>query len=157
MMDSMLRIDSYSPIGKQKYIKHIPKNRAYILMDLGVKKVAIQTITDSLGNNGKYTYKKKLGSDVIAGQKTKRVKVTDNDQDTSFVVNYLPEVSPKYSNALSGIPGLPVKYSIYSNGVWISYELIEFEKRSIDRDYFGIPSDHEIISLDEFMEMIQKN
>lgn len=157
MMDSMLRIDSYTPIGKQLYIKHIPKNRAYILMDLGVKKVAIQTIPDSLGNNGKYTYKNKMGTDMVAGQKAKRVKVTDNDEDTTFVVNYLPEVSPKYSNALAGIPGLPVKYSIFSNGIWITYELIEFEQKPINRDYFGITSDHEIITLDEFMEMLQEN
>src|SRR5690554_302548 len=46
--DSMLRIDSFTPIGKQVYIKHIPKNRAYILMDLGMQKVAIQTIPDTL-------------------------------------------------------------------------------------------------------------
>tara|TARA_B100000508_G_C11465884_1_gene282589 strand:- start:73524 stop:74159 length:636 start_codon:yes stop_codon:yes gene_type:complete len=156
MMDSMLRIDSYTPIGKQKYIKHIPRNRAYILMDLGHQKVAIQTIPDSIGNNGKYTYKNKMGSDEIAGRKAKRVKVTDHDQDTTFVVNYFPEVSPKYSNALDGLPGLPVKYSIYSSGIWISYELIEFEERQIDRDYFGIPSDHDIITLDQFMEMLQK-
>lgn len=157
VMDSMLRIDSYTPIGKQQYIKHIPKNRAYILMDLGARKVAIQTIPDSLGNNGKYSYSHKMGSDMVAGQKAKRAKVTDNDQDTTFVVNYLPEISPKYSNALDGIPGLPVKYSIYSNGMWITYELIEFEQKSIHRDYFGIPSDHEIITLDEFMEMLKEN
>ncbi len=157
MMDSMLRIDSYTPIGKQLYIKHIPKNRAYILMDLGVKSVAIQTITDSIKNNDKYTYKNKMGTDMIAGQKARRVKVTDNDQDTTFMVNYLPEVSSKYSNALEGIPGLPVKYSIHSNDIWITYELIEFEQKPIPRDYFGIPSDHEIITLDEFMEMLQEN
>lgn len=156
MMDSMLRIDSHTPLGKQQYIKHIPRNRAYILMDLGVKKVAIQTIPDTTGNNGKYVFKHKMGTDEIAGMKAKRVKVTDTDQDTTFIVNYLPEVSPKYSNALDGIPGLPVKYSIFSNGVWISYEMIEFEEKSIDRDNFGIPSDHEIITLDEFMEMLQQ-
>lgn len=156
MMDSMLRIDSRTPMGKQQYIKHIPKNRAYILMNLGAKKVAIQTIPDTLENDSKYIFKSKSGSDEIAGVKTKRVKVTDTEQDTTFIVNYLPEVSSKYSNALEGIPGLPVRYSIFSYGTWITYEMVLFEERKVDRDRFGIPSDHEIITLDEFMDMMQE-
>lgn len=156
MMDSMLRIDSRTPMGKQQYIKHIPKNRAYILMNLGAKKVAIQTIPDTLENDSKYIFKPKSGSDEIAGVKTKRVKVTDTEQDTTFIVNYIPEVSSKYSNALEGIPGLPVRYSIFSYGAWITYEMVLFEERKIDRDRFGIPSDHEIITLDEFMDMMQE-
>lgn len=156
MMDSMLRIDSRTPMGKQQYIKHIPKNRAYILMNLGAKKVAIQTIPDTLENDSKYIFKSKSGSDEIAGVKTKRVKVTDTEQDTTFIVNYIPEVSSKYSNALEGIPGLPVRYSIFSYGTWITYEMVLFEERKVDRDRFGIPSDHEIITLDEFMDMMQE-
>lgn len=156
-MDSMLRIDSKTPIGGQTYIKHIPKNKAYILMDLPSKKVAIQTKTDTAKKGDKYSFENKLGRDQIAGRKAHRVKVTDHDQDTTFVVNYLPEIPAKYSNALKGIPGLPVKYSIYSNGVWIDYKLIEIEEKPIDRDRFGIPSDHEIIGLDEFIELLQQN
>ncbi len=156
-MDSMLRIDSHSPIGGQTYIKHIPKNKAYILMDLPTRKVAIQTKPDTASTDSKYSFENKWGHDKIAGRKAQRAKVTDHDQDTTFVVNYLAEVPAKYSNALKGIPGLPVKYSIFSNGVWIEYRLIEIEEKPIDRDRFGIPSDHEIISLDEFIELLQKN
>jgi hypothetical protein len=73
------------------------------------------------------------------------------------MVNYLPNISSKYSNALIGVPGLPVKYSIYSSGIWISHELISFEEQPINRDNFGIPSDYEIITLDQFMELIKQN
>jgi hypothetical protein len=157
LMDSMMRIDSYTPIGKQQYIKHIPKNKAYILMSLGDKKVAVQTIPDTASLLDKYSFKNKMGSDIIADQKAKRVMVTHNEQDTTFMVNYLPSISSKYSNALTGLPGFPVKYSIYSSGIWISHELISFEEKQINRDNFGIPSDYEIITLDELMELIQQN
>lgn|SRR5690554_3475038 len=154
--DSMLRIDNFTPIGKQIYIKHIPKNRAYILMDLKIKKVAIQTIPDTLKENDKYIFKYKPGSATYAGIKAKNIEVTDTENDTTMIMNYTPTISSKYTTALSGIPGLPVKYAIYSNGAWLTYQLISIEERSLDIDLFGIPSDHEIITLDEFIELIQE-
>jgi len=157
LMDSMMRIDSYTSIGKQLYIKHIPKNKAYILMTLGDKKVAVQTIPDTASVLKKYSFKPKMGSDIIANQKAKRVMVTHNEQDTTFMVNYLPNISSKYSNALNGLPGFPIKYSIYSSGIWFTHELISLEQRPVNRDNFGIPSDYEIITLDQFMELIKEN
>jgi hypothetical protein len=154
--DSMLRIDNFTPIGKQIYIKHIPKNRAYILMDLGTRKVAIQTIPDTLKESGKYIFKHKAGSETFAGIKAKNIEVTDTEQDTTMVMNYSPDISPKYSTALKGIPGLPIKYALHSNGMWLSYQLLSIEERPLDIDIFGIPSDHEIITLDEFIELIKE-
>lgn len=153
--DSLLRIESFTPIGKQVYIKHIPKERAYILMDLFSRKVAIQTITDTIDRSDKYTFKSKMGSKTFAGQKAKNIAVTFKEMDTTIIMNYIENVSPKYSEAIEGIPGLLVKYSVYSNGLWISYELIDFEERAISKDKFGIPSDHEIITLDEFLKIMK--
>ncbi|PKR80273.1 hypothetical protein CW751_10485 [Brumimicrobium salinarum] len=154
--DSMLRIDNFTPIGKQIYIKHIPKNRAYILMDLGVKKVAIQTIPDTLKDDDKYIFEHKAGASRFAGLKGKNIKVTDTEQDTTIIMNYSPTISPKYTTALKNIPGLPLKYALFSNGTWIQYKLIEMEEKTIDIDLFGIPSDHEIITLDEFIDIIKE-
>src|SRR5690554_5588069 len=137
--DSMLRIDSYTPIGKQIYIKHIPKNKAYILMDLGMQKVAIQTIPDTLEDSNRYVFEKKSGKKNFAGIKAKNIKVTDTHIDTTIIMNYAPEIS-----------------SMYSNDMWISYRLITFEERPLNIDLFGIPSDHKIITLDEFIELLQE-
>ena len=153
--DSLLRIESFTPIGKQIYIKHIPKERAYILMDLYEKKVAIQTITDTVDRSDKYSFKSKMGSETFAGKKAKNIAVTFNELDTTIVMNYIEDISPRYTEAIEGIPGLPAKYSVYSKGLWITYELISFEEREISKDKFGIPSDHEIMTLDEFMKIMQ--
>ena len=153
--DSLLRIESFTPIGKQIYIKHIPKERAYILMDLYQKKVAIQTITDTIDRSNRYTFKPKWGSKTFAGKKAKNISVTFNEQDTTIIMNYIEDISPKYSEAIEGIPGLPVKYSVFSKGLWMNYELISFEEREISKDKFGIPSDHEIMTFDEFMELMK--
>ncbi len=153
--DSMLRIDNFTPIGKQIYIKHIPKNKAYILMDIGVKKVAIQTIADTLENNSRYHFKQIRGKEKFAGRKAKNISVTDTALDTTIIMNYLEEIPSKYSTAIEGMPGLPVHYSFYSNGAWITYRLIAIEEGVLNIDLFGIPSDYEIITLDEFIEMIK--
>lgn len=153
--DSLLRIESFTPIGKQIYIKHVPKERAYILMDLYQKKVAIQTVTDTVDRSDRYTFKSKMGSKTFAGKKAKNISVTFNEQDTTIVMNYFKDISPRYSEAIEGMPGLPVKYSVYSKGLWMTYELISFEEREISKDKFGVPSDHEIMTFDEFMEIMQ--
>src|SRR5690554_509253 len=152
--DSMLRIDSYTSIGKQIYIKHIPKDKAYILMDVGAKKVAIQTIADTTRNDQRYEFSKKSGKTKLAGRKAKNIRVKDKVQDTTIVMNYLPEISAKYSTAIEGMPGLPAKYDLFTNGVWITYKLNKINEKDLNIDLFGIPSDHEIVTLEEFIDLI---
>lgn len=154
--DSLLRVESFTNIGKQVYIKHIPKNRAYILMDLGGQKVAIQTIPEPSPNAGKYIFQPKRKRKTFAGQRANSVEVKIPNIDSTFSMFYLPHISPEYSEAIPGIAGLPVKYTIFSNDELIDYELIEFDEKTINRDLFGIPSDHQIITMDDFIQMIQE-
>ena len=151
----MLRIESYTPIGKQIYIKHIPKNRAYILMDLGFQKVAIQTIPDTTLDDHRYKFSFASGKRDFANIISNNIKVKDNEYDTTFIMNYYKDISPKYSTAIKGIPGLPVNYYLYVEGIWVNYQLVSLEKKALNHDLFGIPSEYKIVSLDEFIEMIK--
>lgn len=150
--DSLVRVENFTKLGKQIYIKHIPRNRAYILMDLGGKKVAVQTIPEPSPNDGKYVFNSKRKRKKIAGRKAQRVDVTLPTYDTIIPMYYLPEISPSYTEAIPGIAGLPALYTIFSNDEFVDYKLIYFEEKPIHKDYFGIPSDHEIMSLEEFIE-----
>lgn len=154
--DSMLRIDNYTPIGKQIFIKHIPLNRAYILMDLGSQKVAIQTYTDTLQADQSYAFKARAGTKTIGGVKTKRIEVHDLELDTTLIMNYAPDIPAKYSTSIEGMPGMPIKYFLFTNNVWLTYELISLDTSPLNIDLFGIPSDHQIITLDEFIKMIEE-
>lgn len=154
--DTMVRIENFTPIGKQVYIKHIPKNKAYILMDLNTKKVAIQTTTDEVPDADEFKFEYKIGSSEIAGRKAKKIKVKIPNIDSTFVMHYFDDISHEYSEAVPGIPGLPAKYTIISNDSYIDFEAILLEERKVSRDLFGIPSDYEIMSMDSFMEMIKE-
>ncbi|MFA5573554.1 MAG: hypothetical protein WC994_00725 [Brumimicrobium sp.] len=152
--DSMLRIENFTPIGKQVYVKHIPRNKAYILMDVG-EKIAIQTIPDTIVDDG-YSFERKSGKVEIAGIMANNISVIDHELDTTITMNYYPKISPKYSSALNNMPGLPVKYKLFVDNSWLTYTLISLEEKEIDINMFGIPSDYTIITFDEFIEHIEK-
>lgn len=123
-------------------------------MDLGSEKVAIQTIPDTL-NEVRYLYSYKGGKKKFDQIKANNIEVTDLSLDTTLIMNYYPEISPKYSTALDGIPGLPVNYYLHSDGIWINYKLINLEARPVNINLFGIPREYSIITLDEFIERLQ--
>lgn len=153
--DSLLRIDNFTPIGKQIFLQKTYSDTAYILMDLGFKKVAIQTVFENTKNDSSYVFEYKSGGEVIAGEKTKNIKVIDKELDTTIIMNYIPSISPKYSTALEGIPGLPAKYSVLSKGQWLHFQLKDIQRRALNPSLFMIPPGYEVMSLDEFMELIQ--
>lgn len=154
--DSMVRIENFTPIGKQVYIKHIPKNKAYILMDINTKKVAIQTITDEIPNAEDFKFDFKIGKSEFAGRKAKKVNVNIPNIDSTFVMYYFSDISHEYSEAVPGMPGLPAKYTVISNGAFMDYKAIVLEERKVSHDLFGIPSTYEVMSMDAFVDMIQE-
>jgi hypothetical protein len=154
--DSMLRIENFTPIGKQIYIKHIPKNRAYILMEFNGQKIAIQSIPEPAVNDGKYLFKKRRGKVTVAGIEAKKIDVTLPEIDTMMTMLYHPRMSADYSEAIPGIPGMPLRYALLVDGVLTTFELLELEERVIDIDFFGIPSDYERMTMDEFIERMME-
>ena len=154
--DSMLRVESFTPIGKQVYIKHIPKNKAYILMDIHSDKIAIQTYREDAPNKGKYKFNEVRGRKKFGGRKAKNIDVQLPEIDTTMRMNYFEEIPEKYSEAIPGIPGFPANYTVYSNGDFITYQVIEIDEKELDIDLFGIPANYTKISMDQFIEMIEQ-
>lgn len=153
--DSMLRIENFTQLGKQVYIKHITKNRAYILMEFNGEKVALKSIPEPPSNAGKYEFKKKRGKETIAGRTAHKMEVKIPNVDSLFVMYYFDDISHDYSEAVPGLPGLPVKYTLIVNDELSDFELIEFEQKEISIDYFGIPSGYKVMTMDEFIESFQ--
>ena len=153
--DSLVRTDNFTQLGKQTYIKHIVKNRAYTLLNFAGNKMAIQSIPDSSKNiEGKYQFDYKRKKKKFLDRKAKLVKVKNKEVEQEFDVYYFDEISHDYSNAIPGIDGLPVQYSLFVNGEKLTYTLISIESKTIDKDYFGLPSDYTVITPEEFSKFI---
>lgn len=155
--DSLLRIENFTPIGKQIYIKHLNKNKAYILMEFNDSKYAIQTIPDEHPQADAFIYQPTKKKKPIAGYKAEEMKVTLPDADTSMTMYFFNAIPNKYSEALPNAPGLPVKYAIYSNDEFFFYELESIDFEELHIDLFGIPSDFDKISMEKFVELFNQH
>ncbi len=154
--DTLVRIENETAqLGEQVLIKHLELNKSYLLLNLGPEHFAIQTDHNKPEEEPKpsqYTYKKKWGKRKIAGLKAKRMLVSHPDFKEPMEFWYLPDYSPKYLDAFPDFPGLPVRYYLATQDGILVYTLDYFEEGPVERDYFGIPSDYQKISFDEFVE-----
>lgn len=159
--DTIVRIENEtSQLGKQVVIKHTILKKSILLLQNGDTKYAIQTDlskedpkkNDTLKPT--YTYKKKLGKRKILGMKANRLLMISKTQKASLEILYLKQYSPKYIDAYSDAPGLPVRYFLNTDDGVVVYTLVYMEKTTINRDFFGIPSDYKKVTFDQFLDEV---
>ncbi len=155
--DTIVRTENFTQqLGMQVTIRHIEKNKSYLLLDSPVGKFAIQADlsikkNDSTSTN-KYTFEKKCFKRKVLGRKANRILASHPEFDEPIEFLYFKDIDKKYHNTFEGIPGLPVRYSVYTTDATFDYELIRINEYSPNRDLFGIPSDYERVSFDDFLE-----
>ncbi|MFN5416345.1 MAG: hypothetical protein ACK5B9_04760 [Flavobacteriia bacterium] len=155
--DTIVRVEAESnQIGKQITIRHLTLNKYYILLELNNQKFAIQHQASSDTSASKYTFKNKIGRKKFCGLKAKKVSVSNPNFKDGIPAYYFKNYSPKYLEALKGIQGLPVDYYLQTEEGFYHYRLIEFKQENIARDLFGVPSDYQKVTFDEFMKSMMK-
>jgi hypothetical protein len=162
--DTIVRTENYTAqLGVQVNIHHLEMNKAYLLLDNDIGKFAIASDFNSLKKDdttqyvSKYHFRKKGGSKKVLGRKVKRMIVTHDDSQETFEFWYDKKISSKYNQVFSEMPGLPVEYSVVTADAVLDYRLVRISEYLPNRDLFGIPSDFERITFDEFIErMLQQ-
>lgn len=152
--DTITRIENYTDqLGKQVVIRHMSFNKSYILIDSPIGKYAIQidNSNDTVSKPSRYHLEKKCFNRRILKRRAKRLKVTHEFFEETEEFLYLKKFSNKYLNNFEDSPGLLVKYSLATTDGVVDYELSEIKEYTPDRDLFGIPSDYEKVSMDEFL------
>lgn len=154
--DTIVRTENFtSQLGKQVVIRHIEKNKSYLLLETQLGKFAIQTdhsISDTIVRERKYTFKKKMFKRKILGRKANRMIVSHPEFEQPIEFWYLKKYSHKYTDLFEEIPGIPVKYSIPTADGVLDYELVKISEYAPDNDLFGIPTEYERISFDDFLD-----
>lgn len=156
--DTIVRIESRTGLGQQVSIRHLELHKSYILIYFRGEKLAIKTDVDSVSsvidNKQQIEYlrwkKRKFGP-----YKAKRAKVTREDLGETRDIYYLPGLRPDLLNVYDGIKGLPAVYYLQHQEGVFKYELIEIDPTLPERDRFGVPSDFQKITFDEFMERLK--
>lgn len=150
-------------LGEQVTIRHMKMNKSYLLLTTDFGKFAIQSdlnklTGDSITKPSKYHFQKKGGSKKHLGMKLKRYIVTHEDTEEQYEFWYNKKMSSKYNNAFEEIPGIPVIYTVVTPDVVLDFKLTKISPYNPNRDLFGIPSDYQRISFDDFLnKMLQKS
>lgn len=157
--DTICRMENFTgQLGKQVTIRHMEKNKSYLLIEVSDSaKFAIKTnldVSDSLRKATNYTFKKKMFKTKIMGMRANRMIVDHPDFAEPIEFLYLKKYSREYLNNFPSIPGLLVKYSVDTPNGIMDYELTKFSEYDVNRDLFGIPSDYQKVTLDEFMDQM---
>ena len=151
--DTLVRVDTETAqLGEQVMITHIKLQKYYLLLELDSKKYAIQGFLPKDTTVSAYKLKKKMGKKKIAGIKAKKVLVTASFFPKPIVMWYAPSISPKYLSVLKGIKGLPLDYYIQMEDGYLHYVLENSDLSPVNKDTFGISSDYQKVSFDEFIE-----
>ncbi|MBL4862686.1 MAG: hypothetical protein JKY09_06690 [Crocinitomicaceae bacterium] len=156
--DTITRMENFTgQLGKQVTIRHIEKNKSYLLIETPAGKFAIKTdlnVADTAKRERKYTFKKKFWKRKVLGMKANRMMVSHPgfEEPTEFL--YLKKRSNAYLNNFEEIPGLLVRYSVVTVDGILDYELVKLSEYTPNKDLFGIPSDYEKVTIDEFMDRV---
>ncbi len=156
--DTLLRIENYSEqLGPQVFIKHLILNKSYLLIQTPMGNFAIRTDHNKIKDTikPKYTLKKKCFGKKILGKRAKKMEVSHPDFKEPMELLYYKDIKNKYVTVYPNSPGLPVKYYISSYDGILKYELIQMKTYTPHKDLFGIPSDYQKVSFDEFMNIIK--
>jgi hypothetical protein len=156
--DSLLNVVNFSSnMGKQELIKHLTKEKSYLLLETTKGKYAIRTnYTKHQDSTLSYSFKKKLGSKRIAGMKAKKLSVTFKDIDKKFFFYYLKNIPAMYGSAYTNFPGLVVEYYIPTDQGMFQYTLTEFKRIDPPLTLFMVPTGYKLVSIEEFMEELSK-
>ena len=151
--DTLIRIDTETAqLGEQVMITHIELQKYYLLLELDSKKYAIQGHLPNDTTASAYTFKKKMGKRTIAGIKAKKVLVSASYFPKPIVMWYAPTISSKYLSVLKGIKGLPLDYYIQMEYGYLHYVLESADLSPVSKSIFGIGSDYQKVSFDEFID-----
>lgn len=159
--DTIVRVETETEMfGNQVYLRNMPLNKAYLLLNMGQKGYAIQTdLTKKAGEEkeAQYTITKAKGKKKIAGYKCQKYHVSDlmdgKVVGDGYDCYFSKKISNKYLEVYPEVPGMAFDYYIPTSEGLIHYELISFKKEVVDRNLFGVPSDYEKITFDQFMNM----
>ncbi len=144
-------------LGEQVTIKHMSLKKSYLLMNMGGHKLAIRTNSEEDSTTVEpyqITYKR-FGKKKMNGFVMKKAIVYRTDLVEKRTVWYFKDLRPDLMDMYKGIKGLPADFYIGTVDGIVHYKLKSIEKMDVNKDLFGIPSDYEKITLEEFMKYVR--
>ena len=153
------RVEQKTTMGDQIVISNIENGESTILMNMMGQKMAIEVgKQNNKESTPSITYSNE--NKTIAGYKCKKATYTvfiEEQQDSiSMDLYYTPEIPPIYNAQFKELKGLPLEYTINTQGMTMTFEAKSVENTKLSKSLFEIPKDYEIMSLDAFKKMMNQ-
>ena len=150
-----VRIDSFTPIGKQVHIKYKNKQKAYLIFVHEGKKIALEQDLSLDTIKRDFIFKIEKGTKKIAGIESKYGKITgghlDGSTEVFFSENYPSGLIDIYDQI---IPGLPTSYQLIVQQIPVNYQLVKLEHKELNAELFSIPKDCIVMTIENFLELM---
>ena len=162
--DTVVRIENFTDkLGQQIAIKHMLMDKSYLLvetdfgkfaiqMDESKAQAAMQANDTTTAKVDQFNFEKKCGKTRLLGRKMNRLMVSHADFDEPIEFLYMKGYSTEIVNAYPKINGIPTKYSVITPDAIFDYELVKINEYTPEHDLFGISSDFERVTFDDFMD-----
>lgn len=152
--DTLVRVENITDqFGLQVSIRHLILNKSYLLLETPMGNFAIKTRQDTIAEKpSSYSFKKKCGSKKINGMKAKKLIVSHPDFTEPMTFYYFKKLPAHYLEGFDKFPGLLAEYYIPTADGTLKFTLNHYEAMHLNHDLFGIPSDYEKVTMDEFIE-----
>ena len=89
----------------------------------------------------------------MAGYRCKKYLITDKGQPEGYYCYFAKKIPNKYLEVYTKIPGLALDYYLPSTDGPIHYELIGFTPIELSYDLFGVPSDYQRVTFEQFIDL----
>jgi hypothetical protein len=158
MKDGFSRKEEITRIGSQVLINDNENDKSYLLMQIADKKLAIQVqdTSNTSSFNERITYIDQ--SKNIAGYSCKKAILNTYDshkeEANTIELFYTDQIIGVYDLKFQNIRGTPLKYTVKSNGMTITYTAITVSTNIQNNYMFEIPKDFNILSMSEFKRLM---
>lgn len=153
------RIEQETMIGVQTVISNHKNNSSVLLMNLMGQKVSINIpYNEDKKENKEVNIKYLEDEKMIVGYACKKAiysSYSSKKEDTiSIIVYYTPEISAKYNQQFKELKGLPLEYSVITQGMTLNFVANEIIQQKVAKSLFKTPKDYNSMSLEDFQKMM---
>jgi len=152
------RVEQETMIGEQIVISNHKRNTTVLLMNLMGQKVSIEIPNEKNNDQDKevnitYLEQEKM----IAGYACKKALYSSSSKEKNNVsihVYYTPEISSKYNQQFKELKGMPLEYSVVTQGMTLNFVATEIIQQKVDKSLFKTPKDYNSMTLENFQKMM---
>ena len=158
---SSSRVEQKTAMGDQIVISNINTGESTLLMNMMGQKMAIE-----IGNQDKdenestpnivYLEDSKTIAGYLCKKATYTVFIEEQQDSMTMDLYYTSEIPSIYNAQFNQLNGLPLEYTINTQGMSMTFEAINVELNKQSKSLFEIPKEYEIISLEAFKKMMSQ-